>query len=118
MNFYQRVAVVCSRIPRGKVTTYGQIALLCGAPRHARQVGFALKHGLAGPDVPAHRVVNHQGSLSGAPAFSEPDLQQRLLIREGVEVANGPRVNLNKHGWKTSLQDAEELEKQFAALGI
>ena len=57
MDFYKRTALVCSIIPEGKVSTYGQIALLCGKPKHARQVGYALSRGLAGEDAPAHRVV-------------------------------------------------------------
>ena len=64
-EFYRRVGIVCRRIPRGRVATYGQIALLCGKPRNSRQVGYGLKMGLAGEDVPAHRVVNSQGILSG-----------------------------------------------------
>ena len=51
MKFYERVGLVCSRIPRGRVATYGQIALLCGKPENSRQVGYALKHGLAGENA-------------------------------------------------------------------
>lgn len=58
MDIYRRIGLACSRIPRGRVATYGQIALLCGKPGNSRQVGYALKKGLAGEDVPAHRVVN------------------------------------------------------------
>lgn len=66
MDFYKRMGIVCQNIPEGKVATYGQIALLCGKPRNARQVGYGLRHGLAGDNVPAHRVVNSKGILSGA----------------------------------------------------
>ena len=52
MDFYERMSLVCSRIPRGRVATYGQIALLCGYPKNARQVGYGLRQGLAG-EVPA-----------------------------------------------------------------
>ena len=61
MDFYEKTAIVCRMIPEGRVSTYGQIALLCGNPRYARRVGFALGRKLT--DVPAHRVVNHQGIL-------------------------------------------------------
>ena len=66
MDFFQRVGIVCSRIPEGKVATYGQLAYLCGKPRNARQVGRALGRGAA---TVAHRVVNGRGFLSGAGAF-------------------------------------------------
>ena len=81
MDFYQRVGIVCRAIPAGKVATYGQIALLCGKPRNARQVGYALNRGRAGADVPAFRVVNGQGVLSGAQAFSRPNTQKKAVGR-------------------------------------
>ena len=68
MNIYRRIGIVCLMIPEGMVASYGQIALLCGKPRNARQVGYALNRGLAG-QVPAHRVVNGRGLLSGAASF-------------------------------------------------
>lgn len=68
-DFYKRAAIVCRGIPYGKAATYGQIALLCGKPKNARQVGYALNRGLLGLDIPAHRVVNARGILSGAAAF-------------------------------------------------
>lgn len=83
MTFYEKMAIVCRRIPRGTVATYGQIALLCGAPTHARQVGYGLKHDLAGEDIPAHRVVNAKGILSGAAAFETWDMQKQLLTGGG-----------------------------------
>ena len=117
LDFYQKMRIVCMRIPRGCVATYGQIALLCGAPNHSRQVGFGLKHNLAGEDVPAHRVVNGRGALSGARHFEFEDLQRSLLASEGVLARwNGREwhVNLQECGWKTTLQDALELELCFA----
>ena len=68
-DFYRRAAIVCRRIPYGKTATYGQIALLCGKPRNARQVGYALNWGRLGDGIPAHRAVNSRGILSGAAAF-------------------------------------------------
>ena len=68
-DFYRRAAIVCRRIPYGKTATYGQIARLCGKPRNARQVGYALNRGRLGDGLPAHRVVNSRGILSGAAAF-------------------------------------------------
>lgn len=66
MDFYRRLALAGEAIPFGKVATYGQLALLCGRPRNSRQVGYALNRGLAGEKLPAHRVVNSQGLLTGA----------------------------------------------------
>ena len=120
MNFYQRMQEVCARIPYGRAATYGQIALLCGLPSHARQVGYALSHGRVG-EVPAHRIVNARGILSGAMAFDTPDLQKQLLEREGVAVARteeGWRVDLKKYGWKHTLEEAEELYRVFQREGI
>ena len=82
MDFYKRLGIVCRAVPEGKVITYGQAALLCGYPKNARQVGYGLKKELAG-DVPAYKVVNSQGVLSGAASFEHPDLQRMLLEEEG-----------------------------------
>ena len=78
MDIYRRMEEVFRRIPDGCVTTYGQIALLCGAPRHSRQVGYALRTNRLG-DVPAFRVINSKGFLSGAAAFDYPGQQKKLL---------------------------------------
>ena len=78
MDFYKRLGIVCRAVPEGKVITYGQAALLCGYPKNARQVGYGLKKELAG-DVPAYKVVNSKGILSGAASFDYPDLQRLLL---------------------------------------
>lgn len=120
-DFYKRMRLVCERIPYGKAATYGQIALLCGKPGNARQVGYGLKNNLAGDDVPAHRIVNASGILSGAQAFEHPDLQRFLLEEEGAEVLYtdaGWKVDLKKFGWKHTMQEAEELRGLFDRLGI
>lgn len=101
-TFYKIMREVCLKIPHGRVATYGQIALLCGKPRNARQVGYALRNNLAGDDIPAHRIVNSKGILSGADAFLVYGLQKELLAAEGVEVScNGAdwQVDLKKYGW-------------------
>lgn len=110
MDFYQRMKIVCAQIPIGKVATYGQIALLCGKPGNARQVGYALNHCRAGEDIPAHRIVNAKGILSGAEAFETPEMQKTLLESEGVQVQktdSGWKVDLKKFGWKNTMQEAE-----------
>ncbi|MCI8514585.1 MAG: cysteine methyltransferase [Lachnospiraceae bacterium] len=117
MDFYQRVAVVCRRIPRGRVATYGQIALLCGKPRNARQVGYALKCRVSEP-VPAYRVVNGQGCLSADALFREPGGQAGLLKKEGVEISEDRRVDLRRYGWQNTLDEALELRDYFMEHGI
>lgn len=118
MDFYQRTAVVCKFIPFGKVATYGQIALLCGKPGNARQVGYAFKKKISGMDLPAYRVVNHQGYLVGAKMFEAPDMQKRLLEAEGIWVSVEDRVNLKEFGWKNTLDEALELRDLFQKLNI
>ncbi len=120
MDFYKRVGIVCNRIPQGKVATYGQIALLCGKPKNSRQVGYALKMNLAG-DVPAYRVVNSKGILSGAFHFEIPDLQKILLTADGIEVIwtpEGWKLDLKAHQWKNSMEEAEELLAEFVRENI
>ena len=113
MDFYKRVAAVCKTIPYGKVATYGQIALLCGKPRNARQVGYALNHKMAGEEVPAFRVVNQKGYLTGALAFETPDMQRILLEGEGVQVTDLTWIDLRKYGWKNTLDEALALRTYF-----
>ncbi len=116
MTFYEKMAIVCARIPYGRVATYGQIALLCGQPKNARQVGYGLRRELAGPDVPAHRIVNAKGILSGASSFETWDMQKILLEGEGVETVwteEGWKVDLKRYGWKNTMEEALELEKIF-----
>ena len=118
MNFYERVALVCGQIPAGRVATYGQVALLCGKPKNSRQVGYALGRKLSGREIPAHRMVNCQGYLSGAAAFERPDTQKKLLQSEGVRVSRENRVDLGKYGWKHTFLDALDFERLFEERGI
>ena len=115
-DFYRRAAIVCRRIPYGKTATYGQIALLCGKPGNARQVGYALNRGRLGDGIPAHRVVNSRGILSGAAAFETGDMQRRLLEAEGVKTEyteDGWRVDLEKDGWHNTLEEALQFRQMF-----
>ena len=84
-NFFTRVYDVASKIPYGKVTTYGHIAEACGIKSAARTVGWALNG--CGTDIPAHRVVNRVGALTGKIHFGDPHLMEDLLRSEGVEFA-------------------------------
>ena len=117
MDFSKRVGIVCRAIPPGKVATYGQIALLCGTPRRPRQVGTVLGRG-SGGDVPAHRVVNRQGYLSGARSFLTPDFQRLALEAEGVFVAPDLTVDLEEYGWRPSEQERTALLSAFDQNGI
>ena len=98
MTYHDRVYAVTRQIPRGKVTTYGLIAdfLALGS---ARMVGWALNNSFNQPGVPAHRVLNRKGELSGRNHFATPTLMQELLENEGVEVADNRVVNLKAYLW-------------------
>ena len=117
MDFYRRVETVCLHIPYGKVATYGQIALLCQRPQNSRQVGYALSHKIT-VEIPAHRIVNHQGVLSGAGAFSDNLPQRKLLRAEGVKINSDLKIDLKIYGWKNTLDDALLLEAIFKKKGI
>ena len=116
MNFYARMGVVCRRIPEGRVAAYGQIARLCGFPRNARQVGYGLREDLAGPGIPAHRIVNSRGELSGAGHFLTWDLQKELLLAEGVRLEQGRdgwAVVMAEYQWRPTEDELEEMQKEF-----
>jgi methylated-DNA-protein-cysteine methyltransferase-like protein len=99
-EIYHRIYAVVSRIPRGRVAAYGQVAALAGLPRHARLVGYALRVLPADGDVPWHRVVNARGEISlRADALGHEELQARLLRREGVRFVEGA-VPLARYGWR------------------
>ena len=96
-DFFNKVFEVAKRIPYGKVTTYGHIAEACGIKSAARTVGWALNG--CGPDIPAHRVVNRYGALTGKIHFGDPNLMEDLLRSEGVEFDKNGCVKLEKHLW-------------------
>ncbi len=97
-GFNSRVYAVVKQVPRGKVSTYGDIATLLGSPRVARHVGFALS-ALRDPDVPWHRVINSRGKLSLRSDTVRGELQQRLLEAEGVHFDAAGRVDLKTLRW-------------------
>lgn len=98
-DFWTRIYTVVRRIPEGRVTSYGSIARALGAPRSARMVGWALNSLPAGADVPAHRVVNRNGQLTGAHHFGPPDVMRGLLEDEGVTFIDDATVDLALHFW-------------------
>lgn len=85
LSFYQKVYEVARLIPYGRVTSYGAIASYLGAKRSARLVGYAM-NGSHNKDVPAHRVVNRKGLLTGKHHFEGTNLMQQLLESEGIKV--------------------------------
>ncbi|MCJ7554254.1 MAG: MGMT family protein [Ignavibacteriaceae bacterium] len=97
-DFFNKVYEVTKLIPYGKVSTYGDIAEACGIRSSARTVGWALNG--CGPDIPAHRVVNRFGALTGKIHFGDPALMEELLQSEGVEFDKNGCVRLDKHLWK------------------
>ena len=97
-TYYDLVYAVTKQVPRGRVTTYGAISdfLALGA---ARMVGWALNNSINTDGVPAHRVVNRKGELSGRHHFPTPTLMQELLEAEGVTVKDDQVVNMEKYFW-------------------
>ncbi|SKB85185.1 methylated-DNA-protein-cysteine methyltransferase related protein [Parapedobacter luteus] len=99
-NFFERVYEIVRQIPEGRVTSYGAIARSLGAAGSSRMVGYAMRAAhRANPPVPAHRVVNRIGVLSGKMAFGSSTLMQQLLENEGVEVVDDRIVNFRAVFW-------------------
>ena len=99
-NFFNKVYDLVRQIPEGKVTSYGAIAKALGTARSARMVGWAMNasHGLE--DVPAHRVVNRKGMLSGKHHFDGTNLMQQLLENEGIKIEDNQIIEFEKVFWE------------------
>ena len=98
MRAYEKIYEVVKSIPKGKVATYGQVAILAGNANLARTVGNALH---ANPDnsvIPCHRVINCKGEVAAFYAFGGPDAQRKLLESEGVIFNENGKVDLKKYG--------------------
>ena len=95
-EFFHEVYKVVVQIPKGKVMTYGQIAMVLGAPNCARRVGQAMYNTPEYLDIPAHRVVNSKGGLAPSPAFGGEGMQRRALEEEGVLFKQNGCVDLKK----------------------
>lgn len=98
LNFFDQVYKVAKLIPHGRVTSYGAIATYLGAARSARMVGYAM-NGSGGKDVPAHRVVNRKGLLTGKHHFDGTNLMQQLLESEGIKVIDHQIQNFDAVFW-------------------
>lgn len=102
-SFFEMVYEIVRQIPKGRVTSYGAIAACLGTKLSARMVGWAMHgaHSLK-PGVPAHRVVNRNGMLSGKHHFETPTRMEELLKKEGIIVKNDSILNFEKHFWDPS----------------
>lgn len=99
-NFFELVYEVARQVPRGRVTSYGAIASVLGTKLSARMVGWAMNgSGNIRPKVPAHRVVNRNGMLSGKHHFDTPDQMEKLLKKEGIKVKDDKVVDFEKLFW-------------------
>lgn len=99
-NFFERVYVIVRQIPYGKVTSYGAIAKVLGSARSARMVGWAMNAAHDLEDVPAHRVVNRKGLLTGKHHFDGTNLMQQLLESEGIVVIDNQIMDLETVFWE------------------
>lgn len=104
-NFFERVYAVARQIPYGKVTSYGAIAKALGTARSARMVGWAMNASHNRDDVPAHRVVNRNGLLTGKFHFDGTNLMQQLLESEGIEVVENQIIHFDEHFWEPPMTE-------------
>lgn len=98
-SFFKQVYEITKQIPFGRVTSYGAIARFLGTPRSARMVGWALNASHLDDSIPAHRVVNKNGLLTGKHHFEGSDLMQQLLENENIMVENNQVVAFKKLFW-------------------
>jgi len=102
-DIYTAIYDIVRMVPKGRVTSYGAVAAAIGMASGARMVGYAMKHaGAVKPKVPAHRVLNSSGLLSGKHAFATPTRMQELLEKEGVRVMNDKVVDFKRRFWDPS----------------
>jgi methylated-DNA-protein-cysteine methyltransferase-like protein len=101
-SFFERVYFVVRQIPKGRVTSYGAIARHLGAAGNSRMVGWAMNNASKLEDIPAHRVVNRNGLLTGKHHFPGTRLMQQMLEAEGVEVEEDKVIDFQRHFWDPS----------------
>ena len=99
-GFFNKVYVVVRQIPFGKVTSYGAIAKFLGSAQSSRMVGWAMNNSHTSDQaIPAHRVVNRNGVLTGKHHFGGPDIMQQLLESEGIKIENDRIIDFHQHFW-------------------
>ena len=117
-NFYQKVNLTVSKIPYGKVATYGQIADLIHAYGSARQVGWALRRLKLPSNVPWHRVINSKGLISMSFSRNGTDwMQKELLVKENIKFNSKMKIDFKKYLWRpkeTSLRESNYLKTKMA----
>ena len=102
LDFFQRVYFVVRKIPFGKVTSYGAIAKYLGSPQSSRVVGWAMNNSHYKNNIPAHRVVNRNGMLTGKHHFSGTNLMKELLENEGIKVVDNVILDFENFFWDPS----------------
>ncbi len=102
LNFFEKVYAVARKIPYGKVTSYGAIAKFLGSAKSARMVGWAMNATHNDETIPAHRVVNSKGLLTGKHHFDGTNLMQQLLESEGIIIENNKIINFDAVFWTPS----------------
>lgn len=104
-SFFEQVYDVARQIPRGRVTSYGAIAAYLGAKMSARMVGWAMNGAFhVKPKVPAHRVVNRNGMLSGKAHFGTPTAMEELLAKEKIKVVDDKIIDFEKKFWDPAVE--------------
>ena len=103
LSFFEKVYEVAKKIPYGRVTSYGAIAKYLGAGKSARIVGYAM-NGSHGKDIPAHRVVNRKGLLTGKHHFEGTNLMQQLLESEGIKITDNQIQNFSEIFWDPMIE--------------
>ncbi|MBO5852292.1 MAG: MGMT family protein [Clostridia bacterium] len=98
MTVFERIYELVKTIPKGRVATYGQVALFAGNPRWARVVGYALHNNPSPETIPCHRVVNREGRVADAFVFGGGNAQRSLLEKEGIVFEADGRIDLKKYG--------------------
>lgn len=104
ISFFEQVFEVAKLIPKGRVTSYGDIAHFLGTKSSARMVGWAMNAAHSMLNIPAHRVVNRNGMLSGKMHFSTPTKMEELLKKEKIKVVNDQVVDFEKKRWDPSVE--------------
>ena len=107
-GFFERVYQITKKIPYGRVTSYGAIANYLGTPRSARMVGWALNASKIDNTVPAHRVVNKSGILTGKHHFNGTNLMQQLLENEDIIIQENAIINFKKIYWDPNIELNEQ----------
>lgn len=103
-DFFDLTYQVCKEIPKGRVTSYGAIAKYLGAARGARMVGWAMNNAHSMSDIPAHRVVNRNGQLTGKMHFSTPTEMEERLVAEGIKIKKDTILNFKEIFWDPSIE--------------